>query len=486
MSHRKFVGNIGIVAVINILVALKVIVLLPILTKTLTVEHYGIFSQIMISLGLSTPLVTLGLPYALTRFLAAKTHKRDIQEGIYSILIAVFLFSLAASLLFVIFSPFFSNFLKIPPLLLKILSITIIFEALNFVFLNALIAFQKIKTYAFIMLFYIISEIFFVTLSLNMGFGVYGAAFAFLIIRIIAFCFLASLAVIHYGISWPKFTGLKEYLKFGVPTTSSDISYWVLASSDRYIIGLLLGIAFVGYYSPAYAMGNLLNFFIFPFTIVLPAILSKQFDSGDISKVKQYLQYSLKYFLIIAVPAVFGLGILSKQILTLFTTSEIALHSYFVTPFVAASILFYGVYTFFSQIIYLHKKTKFFGVVWGAVAISSILLNILLIPFFGLLAAAFVTLICYILAFFMIYRYSLQYFTFSIDYVAIIKILLASIVMSVGLMLTNPDNVFTLIIAVFWGIFIYSVCTLMLGTIKRRELDVLKGFVFKSHTAQES
>ena len=72
-----------------------------------------------------------------------------------------------------------------------------------------------------------------------------------------------------------------------------------------------------------------------PFSILLPSVLPKYYDENNIEKVRIFLKYSMKYFLLIAIPSAFGLSILSKPILLILTTPEIALNGYLITPFVA-------------------------------------------------------------------------------------------------------------------------------------------------------
>jgi len=229
MSYIKFAKNIGTVGFINVLVVLKSIILLSILTKLLSIAHYGVFSQIMVSLGLSTPLITLGLPYALIRFLAVSKDKKEIQEGIYSVAALTLFIALLCGFILIAFSSFFSNFLKIPGPLLIVLAAIIVFEALNFVFLNSLIAFQKIKAYSLFMILHIVGEISFTIFALWQGWGIYGAVAAFLVIRMLIFLSLFTFVIAQYGLNFPRFTHLKQYLYFGLPAMASNISYWVLA-----------------------------------------------------------------------------------------------------------------------------------------------------------------------------------------------------------------------------------------------------------------
>ena len=79
-----------------------------------------------------------------------------------------------------------------------------------------------------------------------------------------------------------------------------------------------------------------------PFSILLPSVLPKYYDDNNIDKVRTFIKYSIKYFLLIAIPAAFGLSILSKTILMVLTTPDIALNGYLVTPFVALSAVLFG------------------------------------------------------------------------------------------------------------------------------------------------
>ena len=85
MSYQKFGRDIGLVALVNILVALSGLILLPVLTKTLGAYDYGLWVQAQVTLGLVMNIVHLGVPIALSRFLAAEKDKNRIRTGFYSV-----------------------------------------------------------------------------------------------------------------------------------------------------------------------------------------------------------------------------------------------------------------------------------------------------------------------------------------------------------------------------------------------------------------
>lgn len=165
--------------------------------------------------------------------------------------------------------------------------------------------------------------------------------------------------VVYLGIPIPRFKNLREELKFAIPTIPSNVSSWVVDSSDKYVIGIFLGSAAVGYYSPSYALGSILLMFLSPFALLLPAVLPKYFEEGNLEKVNTFLKYSMKYFLIITIPAAFGLSILSKSILIIISTPEIAINGYLVTPFVCLGAILMGIYGITNNILILEKKQRY-------------------------------------------------------------------------------------------------------------------------------
>ena len=65
MIYRNFTKDIWIIGFTNVLVALSGLLLLPIVTKNLGIQDYGIWAQISVTIGFIAPPVLLGLPGAL-------------------------------------------------------------------------------------------------------------------------------------------------------------------------------------------------------------------------------------------------------------------------------------------------------------------------------------------------------------------------------------------------------------------------------------
>lgn len=475
--RQNFAKDIGIIGLTNFFIALKGIILLPIITKLLGANNYGIWIQLSITLSLIAPLAVLGLPFSLVRFLPGQIDKKEIRESIYSTLFAVLILSLTAALILITLANQIGQLFQVPPILIKILALTIILECLNSVLYSIFRAFRRIKLYSSLTILQNFGEIGLIVLTIVSGYGLLGASLSLLIIRLIIFLTLMIFLSVDFGIIIPNFQFLKKSFAFGLPTVASNIAYWTVTSSDRYLIGFFLGALFVGYYSPGYTLGNTLTFLVYPLSFMLPVALAKLFDAKEIAEIKIYLRYSLKYFLMAAVPAVFGLTVLAKPLLILFSTPEIASRSYLVAPIVASSILLYGVYTVFTQALMLVKKTKTFGNIWTASAVLNIGLNLFFIPKFGILGAALTTLISYLFSFILTWHYSFKELSFQIDWKFILKSFLASGLMSIFLILFRPAGLVGISLTIFLGGFLYFSLIFLFRGFNSKEFDLLKSLI---------
>ena len=480
-EYKIFVQRIGLVGIANLLVAFSSLILLPILTKNLSIDDYGVWVQINTTISLLPNLTTLGLPYTMVRFLSAETNKQKIQEGFFSILVMVLISTLIVALLLLVFSKeiavaIFNGDVNVAMLL----SVIVFFACLNALLLNYFRTFQEMKKYSiFLLMQTYLGVVFVAYLALN-GYGIYMAALGLLIANLITFLVMFSLIIWSIGFKIPKFNQIREYLSFGLPTIPGNLSSWVVNSSDRYVIGIFLGAAFVGYYSPGYTLGYCITMLMAPFSLLLPSVLPQYYDKNNIEKVSSFLNYSMKYFLLISIPAAFGLSVLSKPLLMVLTTPDIALNGYLITPLTALSTLIFGVYAIIGNVLVLEKKTKVIGTIWIIAAVLNLVLNILLVPYFGILAAAITTLIAYAVAFILTLRYSTKFFKF--DFIFILKSVTASIIMSALIVFINPQDLVNIIITVIISVLVYFVSILALKGIKKEEFQLFKEIFGKEKT----
>jgi len=266
---------------------------------------------------------------------------------------------------------------------------------------------------------------------------------------------------------------MKVYLKYGLPLVPTSAMLWIVNSSDRYMIGYFMQAKDVGIYAAAYTLTYTISLFLGPLQTVLLPTISKSYDDGDVAKTKTYLKFSLKYLMMLSIPATFGLSILASPLLRLLTTSEFVSGSE-VIPLLAFGLLTFEFYQICIYIFYLVKKTYWVLRLLIASAALNIALNLLLIPQWGIVGAAVATLIAYAVLGVLTVVTSFRYFKFDLGFPFIMKSILASTVMTLVIWLFDPWGIIEVIIAIFLGIIIYFAIILALKGFSRNELSMIK------------
>ncbi|WOX56756.1 oligosaccharide flippase family protein [Methanoculleus receptaculi] len=480
-EYHQFARRIGLIGATNLLISLSGLILLPILTKTLPIEEYGTYVQVTVTIGLVPAVVMLGLPYTMVRFLAGARSREEIQEGYYSIVgITVVTAGLASLALFILAEPIAAALFDNRVAIIQVLAAIVFLECMNEIQYNYFRTFQQIKRYSSLTFFKTCLQLTLVCTLVLAGYGILGATIGLLVTDVVLLIIMSILIVSEIGVAVPKFRHLREYLSFGLPTVPGNLSSWVVNSSDRYVIALFLGTAYVGYYSPGYTLGNIVNMFIAPLSFMLPAVLSKHYDDGNLNDVKTILSYSMKYFLALAIPSVVGLSLLSRPLLTILSTPEIAEQGYLITPFTALSGLLFGSYAVIMQILVLEKKTGISGTIWIVAAILNLGLNIIFVPIFGIIGAAVTTLLAYSLAFLLSTYYSFKYLVFDLNAAFILKCIIAAAIMG-GVVVIGGSRIsgglVSILLLVIISALVYTAGLFILRGFKKEEILFFKGLL---------
>jgi len=476
MAEFRLLGQrLGLIALTNFVTGLSSLILLPIITKNVSSTNYGVWVQIGVTMTLVSNVIVLGLPFTIVRFLAGETNREIIKEGFYSVVFLVTLISGLVSIFFFAFAVPISNALFAGDIaIVRLLSLLILTNCINATLLAYLRAFQQIKRFAIISISQTYLSVVLIACAIYLNYGILGAAIGVSLSQLFCFFAVGSIVWGEIGFKIPTFRPLKSYLKFGLPTVPDNLSYWVVDSSDRYVIGILLGAVFVGYYNPGYTLGTLPLTFIAPLAFILPAALSRLYEKGRVDDVKTVLKFSVKYFLAIAIPSTFGLALLSRPLLTLLTTQNIAAYGSIVTPFVAASTLLFGIYTIVLQVLVLVKKTYILASMWVVTAALNFSLTLILIPIIGLVGAAIATLLAYLLITSLVLFVSRKYLTFDFDLPFIGKSLVSSLLISSIIIAVKPSSILQLVSTVVVCGVIYSILLILLKGINRRELEFFR------------
>jgi O-antigen/teichoic acid export membrane protein len=481
MSYEKFAKDVGLIGITRVLLTgLTGLILLPLLTKTIGAHDYGLWVQVTVTVSLLQALVFFGLPNAMVRFLAAEKDKKKIREGFYSIVFFVLFISLILSLGLILFpEKLADNFFDGAIDIVRITGLIILVHNLGWACFCFFRTFSEMKVFSFFIILENIGLIVLVFYFITAGYRIVGAVISLLFMKFLIFSVLFFMILLRIGIELPNFSQLKEFLRFGLPTVPGNISNWIITSADRYLIGYFMGAAFIGYYSSGYLLGDIISMFSGVLVFVLTPTLSKLYDEQKVQEVKIHLSYSIKYFLMLGIPFFFGTLLLSKPLLSILTTQEIASASFMITPLIALGAILRGMSFIIMQVFILTKKTKIIGFIWVVSAFINFFLNILLIPYFGILGAALATLISYLVAFSLFTIYCFKYFAFTLDKKFITKSVLAAFLMGIILLKLNQTYISNILITLLMGIVIYFSVLFSLKGFSKKEIKFFKKLIKK-------
>ena len=480
-EYKLFARRVGLVGTTNAIISLRALILIPILTKTLGAEGYGIWSQILVTISLLGPLCTLELGYAITRFLAPEKDKEKISKHLSSILATTSLVALAVSaLIFVLSRPLaiavFGG--ADATFYIKISALLIFLAAIDQIMIEYFTGFQQIKRYSIFLILQTIGEVALIAYLVLSGFGLFGAIISLLIARaltsVIGFLWIRS----DINISKPSFSVVKPYLPFTLPILPTALCYWLINLGDRYVIGYFMGASAVGIYSASYGLGSLLAFFYAPLSGTLLPAMIKSYENNKIPEVKTYLGYSLKFLLLFTIPSFFGLAVLSKSLLVTLATSEFA-EVYMVVSIVALATLLYYCGSVNLNILNLFKETKKVGIIYGISASINVILNIVLVPRIGIVGAAIATLVTFMAHLIVVSKMSFKRLAYGIDFKFIGKSIIASIPMGFVVWKMNPYGAVNILVSIGIAAVIYFGIMVLLKGFTREEFRFLRG-LFKA------
>ncbi len=478
-EYRTFGRQVGYVIAANVVTLLLGLVQVPILTKGLGAALYGNWSLINVTVSLIVPFSMLSFSMSVVRFLSAEKDIGRVREDFFSACVLVFISGTIFSLLLFFLSDFLaasifkdagaSSYIKLGSglvLLNSLLPVVLAFFRMR----------RKIGFYTTLNLSQDILQFGLIVAAILLGYKLGGVIIAFIISGILIIAIALFVILRQTGFQLPRFSNMKSYLKWGIPLTPNSAMLWIMNVSDRYIVSYFLGVAAAGIYSAAYSIGQYASFVLLPLSIVLYPTISKTYDEGNLDETRRYLKYSLKYLMMIAIPAASGLSILAKPLLQILTTPEFVIGSS-VVPWVAFGVVLYCFYQTCVNIILLAGKTHIAVWLLGASAALNIILNLILIPRMGIVGAAIATLVAYTVLGILTLAVTRRYLKFNLNLLFIAKSILASGVMALCIWLISPESILMVIVSILAGIVIYFGVLLLARGLSRQEIKFFAAFI---------
>jgi O-antigen/teichoic acid export membrane protein len=192
----------------------------------------------------------------------------------------------------------------------------------------------------------------------------------------------------------PRWSIFSFAIKYSAPLVPVAFSVWALDRADRFFIGYYHGLASVGIYSAANAVGSLVLNFQTPLLMTVLPKVGQLWDT-DREAAQRYINLSNRGFLTLAIPFCIGIAIAGPTVLEVLGSKEIAASSHWLTPLIALGNVFWGISGMQHQMFHGARRTLVIGWVSAASAALNVLLNVALVPSWGPVGAAVATLVAY-------------------------------------------------------------------------------------------
>ncbi len=209
--------------------------------------------------------------------------------------------------------------------------------------------------------------------------------------------YVVLLAYRRYQLGFQFDRGLLRAMnRFGLPLVPSALALWVINLIDRLFINGYDGQSEVGIYSLAVRIASIVVFLMTAFQLAWPAFA---YSIRDESAAKRTYSYVLTYLLFITCWMSLALGALAPWIVDILAPKGNFARSAEAVPLLCFATAAYSGYSVLAIGIGRMRQTQLNWIVSGAAAVVNIVLNIALIPEFGMMGAAVATLVAYLALF---------------------------------------------------------------------------------------
>ena len=398
-NAKYLLKNIGLLTLSNFGSKILVFLLVPLYTRLLTTEEYGIYDIYLTTITLLIPILSLNIVEAVMRF---TLDKKIEKSSVFTIGLKIAIRSIMYCMILVVIN-YLTNFISIfnqyPQYFLLYYSLNILYDLVT----------QFVKSMEKILDFAIASILNSLTmLLLNILFlaifkmDLRGYFLANCIAFLLPIAYLVvRLRLWRYIRKKSEDKKLKnEMIKYSSPLIMNTIGWWITNASDRYILTAMKGLSENGIYSVSYKIPSILNVIqaIFSQAWIMSAV--KAYDEEEAEFInKTYTIYNALFVIMCSVIIIFV-----KMITRILVSSDFY-EAWKYGPFLMISVLFTSLSNFLGGIFAASKQSSMLGKTTIMGAIINIVLNVILIKNIGTMGAAIATMISY----FFVWLFRLMY-----------------------------------------------------------------------------
>lgn len=372
--------------------------IVPLYTRLLTSEGYGNYSVFLAWMNIITIFATLNMSGGIY-YNGVMKYAGKCPQYTSSVLTLGSFSTLLVFLLASLFYPAISSYIGLPYFIFLLMFVAIFFnQALMIWTANQRINYKYKTLIVITILVSLLSPLFglFFVVKCNMGYEglVYG-----LVISYLCVCGWLYFTILYKGKCFFQRDYWNYSLKLSLPLLPHYLSMILLGQMSRIMVQYYCGASLAGIYSLAYQVSLIMNLLITGINSALTPWLYHNLKEQKYDEIKR-----VTTTLILSIGLISVFAMLIAPEITLILGGYNYMEAIWIIPPVLLSTLLTFVYSIYGTILFYYEKTKWVAISTSSGAILNIILNILLIPKYGYIAAGYVSLISYFLLYIM-YRF---------------------------------------------------------------------------------
>lgn len=262
---------------------------------------------------------------------------------------------------------------------------------------------------------------------------------------------------------------LREAAAFGLPKVPHGLAHQVLNLSDRKLIQVFATLPAAGLYHIGYMMGTGVKFFLAAFELAwspwVYAQVGKPGAARTIGRIATYAALAVVAFAL-------ANAVLGRELLILMTEPEYH-DAHPVIPVVVLAYVMQGLFALTSVGLGISKRTSYYPLMTFTAAGANVLLNVLWIPRFGILGAAWATVAGYGTMALMGVYFAHKHYPIPYEWSRLLRIAAAA-ALAYGLSRLAPSDLLGAVLVKSGALLVFPAALSLLGFFRPEEVDALR------------
>ncbi len=455
-------------------------ILLPLYSINFSVAEYGVIGRIETLWQIIWSIFLFGLESGIVRWYTQIPDENEKKKFLFTTTVFLIFLNLAGTIAIFSSSGFISNLIfetKDYYRLVSLAALIAVMETFSFViFLLIRIEEKPLMYSAFSIL---------VTI-LNLGFQYYyimytqikleGVFLAKIYSPLIVIVILLPHYIRSLKIGFTK-VPLKELIIYSFPIMLASLASSLLNQADRYFLGYLANADDVGIYVLGSNISGLINFLVIaPFSLAFTVLSWKKLNDENAkrfyTKTSTYLYLGITYCAIIV-------SLFTPHLIKVFTLNTNYWTAKNIVPWLAMAMPLYGIHFISVFSYYVTKKTNFILITYTSSLIIKIILDLILIPPFGIYGAAIANYIGFFSLVGLLYVFSRKEYFIKFEWLKIFSMTLCAVIIIFPFFYFDTGTRLMQIILKLIAVLIYPFLLYMLKFYEPVEKLMIRGFINK-------